>query len=55
MIEEFTRQDAEKLVRQVMANHAGEAMVDDLFNKSVDQLLKDVNGKLNIIEADYDN
>ena len=54
MIEEFTREDAEKIVRQVMANHAGEPMEKDLFKKSVDQLLRDVN-EPNTIEAENVN
>ena len=64
MIKEFTRKDAEKIIRQVIASHLGEPMVDDVFKKSVDLLLKDVNGKsfldvkddnINIIEAENDN
>ena len=57
---EITRDQAERLVRDVIRKHLGEPMTSGLFKDSVDQVMREVNGKsfedikqdkLNIIEG----
>ena len=36
----LTRAEAERIVRKIIANHAGEPMEQDLFKRSVADLLK---------------
>ena len=43
--EYITRQEAEKVVRSVIARHAGEKLPDNLFKDSVDALMEEINGK----------
>jgi hypothetical protein len=39
----ITRDEAEKIVRQVMQSHAGEKLAPNLFKESVDELMREAN------------
>lgn len=41
MVDPVTRNEAERLCRQVISSHAGEPMADNLFNESVEMLMKE--------------
>lgn len=41
----LSRKEAEKIVRSVIASHAGEPMEPGLFKNSVEALLLEVNGE----------
>lgn len=40
----ITRKEAEKICRQIISNHLGENLPENLFQDSVNELMEEING-----------